>query len=380
MERDRGTRSDGGGRGGSRERGECCPREEHRRVGERVVQGRDRLLADRPAGRLRRRVHPGAPLRARVRDQGHDEGERSADRADARGRRHRSDQGRVGSEGPDRPGLQDHRRHRLVGRRAPAGPARRAEQDPLHLGAGRLGCDHRDQQAHVPVGSPDLPGRQDRGHVPPGRRQEGHRLRAGLGVRGGQLRRRERDRRLAGPQRRQAARAALGAGLHPLRPAGEAGESRPALHRLGREHGARDVPGTDPAGRLRRLEQDRHRARRAGDLVGVRRGGDADRLPLALRLHGPQEQGQRLPRQVDAEAEPGAGSLHPGRLRRRPDDRPGALGREGRRRGQDDRRARGLELRRPEGPADRPCLGSRDDPADVPGQARPERERSSVRR
>ena len=40
-----------------------------------------------------------------------------------------------------------------------------------------------DQQVHLPLRPPDLPGREDRGDVPQGRRQEGHRLRAGLGVR-----------------------------------------------------------------------------------------------------------------------------------------------------------------------------------------------------
>ena len=70
-------------------------------------------------------------------------------------------------------------------------------------------------------------------------------------------------------------------------------------------------------------------SRRAGDLVGVRRRRAEDRLPLALRLHGAEEQGERLPRQLDAEAQPGARPVHAGRLRRRPDDRPRAPGRRG---------------------------------------------------
>ena len=104
-------------------------------------------------------------------------------------------------QGPDRQGLQDPRRQRLVGRRAADGAARRAEQGALHLRPGRDRRDHGNQQVHVPLRPPDLPGREDRGDVPQGRRQEGHRLRAGLGVRRRQLRGRQLDRRLAGPQR-----------------------------------------------------------------------------------------------------------------------------------------------------------------------------------
>ena len=162
-----------------------------------------------------------------------------------------------------------------------------------------------DQQVHVPLGPPDLPGRQDRGDLPEGRRQEGDRLRAGLRLRRRQLRGRQLDRRLAGPQRRPAARAAVGAGLHALRAAGEAGEPGPALRRLGGNDRARDVARARAAGRLRRLEQDHDRPRRAGDVDDLRRRRGEDRLPLALRLHGAAEQGQRLPRQVDAEARPG---------------------------------------------------------------------------
>ncbi len=71
----------------------------------------------------------------------------------------RPGQGRLGREGPDREGLQDHRRQRLVGRRPAARAARGPEPGPLHLGPGRVGRHHGDQQVHVPVGSPELPGR-----------------------------------------------------------------------------------------------------------------------------------------------------------------------------------------------------------------------------
>ena len=45
--------------------------------------------------------------------------------------------------------------------------------------------------------------------------------------------------------------------------------------------------------------------------------GDEDPVPLALRLHGPEEQGERLARDADEEAQPGAGPVHAGRLRGR---------------------------------------------------------------
>ena len=77
---------------------------------------------------------------------------------------------------------------------------------------------------------------------------------------------------------------------------------------------------------------------------------------------------------LDEEAGPGSGHLHAGRLRRRPDDRARAHRGEGRQRRPDDLGARGLELRRPEGPAVDPPVGPRDDPADVPGEARRERQ------
>ena len=46
-------------------------------------------------------------------------------------------------EGPDRPGLQDHRRHRVVRRRAAARAARRPEPRALHLRPGGVRRDHR---------------------------------------------------------------------------------------------------------------------------------------------------------------------------------------------------------------------------------------------
>ena len=63
--------------------------------------------------------------------------------------------------------------------------------------------------------------------------------------------------------------------------------------------------------------------RRAGDLGRLRRRCDADPVPLALRLDGTEEQGQRLARQQGplARPRPGAGHLHAGRVRRGADAR-----------------------------------------------------------
>ena len=83
--------------------------------------------------------------------------------------------------------------------------------------------------------------------------------------------------------------------LHAVRTAGEEREPRPALRRLGRHDGWGDVQDARPAGRLQR-HAGRHGPRRAGDLGGIRRPGDQDQLPLALRLHRARQQGQRLAR------------------------------------------------------------------------------------
>ena len=67
--------------------------------------------------------------------------------------------------GPDRPGLQDHRRVRVVRCRPAGRPVRRAEQGAVHLRPGRDRRDHRREQVHVPLRAPVLPGRADRGLV-----------------------------------------------------------------------------------------------------------------------------------------------------------------------------------------------------------------------
>ena len=79
------------------------------------LQGRHRLLAHRPARRLRRRVRPGPAVRHPVRDRRHRQGQRQDHHPLARRRQDRSCHRRLGDEGPHRPGLQDHRRRRLSG-------------------------------------------------------------------------------------------------------------------------------------------------------------------------------------------------------------------------------------------------------------------------
>ena len=123
--------------------------------------------------------------------------------------------------------------------------------------------------------------------------QEGRRLRPGQRVRSRQLRggegvlhRSQRHRDLGAAERDR---------LHAVRPAGEEREPRPALRRLGRHDGRRHVQDARPAGRLQR-DAGRDRSRRAGDLGGIRRPGDQDQLPLALRLHRSEQQGQHLAR------------------------------------------------------------------------------------
>ena len=131
----------------------------------------------------------GFKLRAPVRDEGHDEGQRQDARHHLRRRQGRRGHGRHRGEGPDRQGLQDPDGHRLVRRRSADRPARRAEPGSVHLRAGRSRRGHRHQQVHVPRRAADDPGRARREVVPrQGERQEGRRLRPGQRVRSRQLR------------------------------------------------------------------------------------------------------------------------------------------------------------------------------------------------
>ena len=196
----------------------------------------------------------------------------------------------------------------FVGHRGPAGPARRAEQGPVHLRAGRERRGHRHQPLHLPLGPPELPG-CPRGELLPRRRrrQERHRVRPGLRLRARQL-----PRRAAGdgePRRAEGepdSRAALGAGLHAVRAADQAAEDRPPVRRVGRHDGPRDVARARAAGHLPGRRQGRDGPRPAVDLPDVRPGRLEHLVHLALRLQRPEEQGERLPRPLDAEAQPGA--------------------------------------------------------------------------
>ena len=267
-----------------------------------------------PAGRLRRRVHPGPALRARVRDEGHDEGQRSPDRADDRRRRHairRRPSPPV--EGPDRPGLQDPRRQRpppaspCRWRRSPRrtrscsspAPPRRTPSPGINKYTFRSG---RQTYQDVKTAATFLEGRRQEGR-PSSRRtppSASATTRPSTSIVGSQGHNVSRD-----------ARAALGAGLHAVRAAGEAGEPGPALRRLGRHDRARDVARARAAGRLRRLEQDHDRASPSGrpGRPSVTSAAKIDFLSHYVYTRA-EEQGQRLPRHLDAEARPGARPVH----------------------------------------------------------------------
>ena len=219
-----------------------------------LVQDRLHLPAHRRPRGVRRRGDPGLQARAPVRDQGNEQGQRQDARHHLRRRQGRRRHRRHRGEGPDRAGHQDPDGHRLVRRRGADRSARRSEPGAVHLRAGRRRCDHRHQQVHVPRRAADDPGRARREVVPrQGGGQEGRRLRPGQRVRPRQLRGRE------GVLQRSQRHRDLGAvhrdRLHAVRPAGEERESRPALHRLGRHDGRRDVQDARSAGSLRRARR-----------------------------------------------------------------------------------------------------------------------------
>ena len=84
------------------------------------------------------------------------QGQRQEDHPLAGRRQDRSLDRRLGDEGLHRPGLQDHRRRHVLGRRAPGGADRGAEPGAVHLRPGSLGCDHRRSTAtrSAPAGRP----------------------------------------------------------------------------------------------------------------------------------------------------------------------------------------------------------------------------------
>ena len=110
-------------------------------------------------------------LGLRVRHQRHQQGQRPQDRAHVHTTTAATPPSRHDREGPDRPGLQDHRRRNIVGRRAAARADRRAEPGPVHLGPGGERRHHRRQQVHVPLRPPDVPGHPGRRVVPRQRRR-----------------------------------------------------------------------------------------------------------------------------------------------------------------------------------------------------------------
>ena len=253
------------------------------------LQRRHRLLADGLARRVRRRVHPGPQVRDPVRDR----------RAPARSTARRSTC-RSPTTRPTRPPASRQMKDLIgqgykiiagadvLGRRAPGGAARGAEPGAVHLRPGGLGRDHRDQQVHVPLRPPDLPGRRHGRDLP----RQDHRQ----------------ERRSCSPRTRRSARATTRRSRRSS--AARATTSRRSTCRCPRPTSRRSPsrrsrrsptcstsrgPGTTAAQMWTALDQqsvfssvdnDRHRPRRAGDLPELRPGDREDPLPLALRLPG----------------------------------------------------------------------------------------------
>ena len=201
-----------------------------------------------------------------------------------RRRRGRPRQGGLRGQGPDRPGLQDHRR-------APTSSgvalqvAPLAAQNQVLFISGPAATDaitginkytfRSGRQSYQDV----LAAKSFLGEA----RQEGRRLRAGLGVRPGQRRGREGGHRRQGPQRVRDPRAADGDRLHAVRAAGRSTRSptcssspgpAPPRPRCGRRSSSR-------ASSPRRRSSP---ARRAGDLADLRRRRRRRSVPLALLL------------------------------------------------------------------------------------------------
>ena len=124
--------------------------------------------------------------RARLRDQGH--GRRQRPHIEVTEADDAGDPAKAVAAATDLIGQgQDHRRLDVLGRRPAGRAARQGQQGPLHLRAGRGRRRDGGEQVHLPLGSPDLPGRRHRGlHARRRHRQEGHRPRAGQRLRQGQ--------------------------------------------------------------------------------------------------------------------------------------------------------------------------------------------------
>ena len=284
-------------RGSRRDRGERAGRRRGTER-ERADPDRHRLLANGCLCSVRRGIPLRSPLGPGLRNRRHGSGQRPQGRAHDRRRRDRHGQGRLRREGPDRPGVQDHRRKRVLWRSALASrplPSRTRSSTSPGLRDGR---GHGGQRVHLPLGPPDLPGRQGLDGLPEGRRrQERRRLRPGHRFRAGQrCRCQTSSSDLSG---QKVDRVLVPASAQDFTPyAQQLRQKNPDLVFVawaGTER-AGDVDRARPAGRLRHRGHHGHRPRRAGDVADVRAGGREDQVPEPLQRDGAQEPGQRLAR------------------------------------------------------------------------------------
>ena len=268
---------------GARRRGRTRRRRHRRRRRSRsaIVYSRTGLLAAYGAQYIQG-LRSGSPTRRRARKR-----QRPQDRAHAR-RRRAATRRRRSSAAKDLIG----KGYKIIAGSVSSGvaladrAAGRAEQGPLHLRPGRDRRHHRastatrsapaarptrtcstaQRSSAAPAGKNVVVFAQDtafgRATSPP---SSGHR-------------------RAGGHRVQPHPRAAVGAGLHAVRQQAKQANAGPALRRLGRHDrrprcGARSTSRASSA-----LDQDRHRARRAGDVGDVRAGRREDQLPVALRL------------------------------------------------------------------------------------------------
>ena len=336
-------------------------------------QGRCRLLEDRPARRVRGRVHPGPQARAPVRHQGYEQDRRPHDPAHDRRRRRRSRQGGVGGEGSDRAGLQDHHGLVLVGRRAGGRADRRAEPRAVPLRPRGVRRDHRAEPLHVPrpAGRPTRTSwRRTRSSRAPARTWSCSR-RTTCSARA--------TTRRSTPSSAARDTRWTRCSFRCPRPTSRRTRSR----RRPRTRTSCSWPGParrrPPCGGRSTSRAFSTRRPWSRDLPSGRRGG-ATAMPRARRRSSssrttsppaPAKRGQRLARQEDAGSQPGPGHLHAGRVRAAPDARAGDRNRE---RDDVDKMISALEGWRflaPKGPHADPAGGPCDAPADVPGEADP---------
>ena len=205
-------------------------------------------------------------------------------------------------QGPDRPGLQDHRRHRRP-RASRCRMAPLAAQNHVLFISGPAAADAITglNKYTFRSGRQTLPGRRrPRPRYLEGQRQEGRRLRPGLGLRPGQLRRGQGGPRRQGPH-----------GLRALVPL-TATDFTPFAQQA--KHANPDLlfvawAGTTAGAMWKALDQQgvfagderRHGPRRARDLAEL---GDRRRRSSSSRTTstGAEEQGERLARHADAQA------------------------------------------------------------------------------